>query len=179
MNDEDDQNSSPMQDRLEDQYKRLQKRLDSYGEDDIVMHEEFGESVADVQDMERYMLTIDDSKELLSFYISTAAHIESESALIILAHSFDFGINQRGSLDFLRENLTQSDREDMLYCLGIIDPGLKGELARVRKRRNELAHSRDHQRIDDIDTEKNNVKRAYEALDKLKDIGIEVEMKKV
>lgn len=120
----------------------------------------------------------EDANELLSFYITTAADIESESALIINAAVSDFGMEREGSLQFLNENFTQRDRKDMLYYLGLINDGLKGELARVRKRRNELAHTNQHNIIEDIGRVQNSIKRAKGAKDKLKSIGIEVEKRK-
>lgn len=162
--------------RIGKQYTRLQEQLDEYGDDDIVEKESFGETLADVEIEEYYKLSHEDAKDLLSFYITTSAMVEQESALIINAYAFNFGMNQRGSLKFLQEELTQSTREDMLYYLGIIDSGLKGELARVRQRRNELAHSRRHDEVEDVSRVQNNLKRAKEATAKLKSIGLDVEM---
>ncbi|WP_152424782.1 hypothetical protein [Natronococcus jeotgali] len=168
----------PLQKRIEKQYRRLEKRLEDYEEEDILERKNVGDNLGDIQTTEHYLLKPNDANELLSFYITTAAAIESESALIINAYSFNFGLDREGSLDFLY-NLRQKDREDMIYYLGLIDSGLKGELAKVRKRRNEFAHSQDHRIIDDIETEKANIKRAYNAMEKLKEISIEVEMKSI
>ena len=162
------------------QYQRLQESLEEYGEEDIVEVEnwEAADNLGDIPIEEKYRLTDEDANELLSFYITTAAEIEQESSLIINAAVFDFGLKREGSLQFLNENFTQRDREDMLYYLGIIDDGLKGELARVRKRRNELAHTNQHNEIEDVDRVQNSIKRAKEAKDKLKSIGVEVEKRK-
>ena len=162
------------------QYERLQESLEEYGEEDLVEvnNLEEADNLGDIPKEEKYRLTDEDTNELLSFYITTAADIESESALIINAAVFDFGMMREGSLQFLNENFTQRDREDMLYYLGLIDDGLKGELARVRRRRNELAHTNQHNDIEDIDRVQNSIKRAKEAKDKLRSIGDEVEKKK-
>jgi len=165
--------------QADNQCERLQESLEEYGEEDLVKVEnwEEAENLGDVPKEERYRLTDEDANELLSFYITTAADVESMSALIINADVFDFGMKREGSLQFLNENFTQRDREDMLYYLGLIDDGLKGELARIRKRRNELAHTNQHNEIEDVGRVQNSIKRAKEAKDKLKSIGIEVKKK--
>lgn len=173
-------NVTGLDQQSETQYERLQESLGEYGEEDIVEVEtlEGGDDLGDIQKEERYALTDEDANDLLSYYITTAAEIEQESALIINAAVFDFGMEREGSLSFLNENFTQRDREDMLYYLGLIDDGLKGEIARVRKRRNELAHTNNHNEIEDIGRLQNSIKRAREAKNKLDSIGLEVERRK-
>lgn len=175
-----ERDGSSLDKQSNDQYERLKENLETYGEDDIVevgVLEE-AEHLADVQKEERYRLTDKDANDLLSFYITTAAEIEQESALIINASVFNFGLKREGSLQFLKENFTQRDREDMLFYLGLIDDGLKGELARVRKRRNELAHTNQHNELEDVQRTKNSIKRAKDAKDELKSIGVDVEVEK-
>lgn len=163
------------------QYERLRTLLENLGEDDIVEVEDMqsDDTLADITTVEKYELSDKAANELLRFYISISAEIEMESSLIINADVFNFGLargkGREGSLDFLKEDLTQSDRENMLYYLGIIDEGLKGELARVRRRRNELAHSSEHNYVDDIDQVLSSIKRAKNAREKLASIGIEIE----
>ncbi|GAB7013626.1 hypothetical protein [Halolamina salina] len=160
----------------ERQFERLQNSLKEYGEDDIIEREKIGDNLDEIEKEELYKLSDGDASELISFYITTSALIEQESILIINAYVFDFGSNGRGSIEFLEQNLNQHDREAMLYHLGLIDSGLKGELSRVRRKRNDLAHSSDHGIIEDISRLQNDIKRAKEAKDQLKEIGREVEL---
>lgn len=164
--------------QAKNQYERLQERLEEYTEDDIVEVErlEDADNLGEIPTEEIYRLSDQDANELLSFYLTTAAEIEQESALIINAEIFDWGMKREGSFDFIMGNFTQSDREDMLFYLGLIDEGLKGELARVRKRRNELAHTNQHDEIEDINRVKNSLKRAENAKSKLYAIYHELEL---
>lgn len=162
---------------IDEKYKRLRERLEEYGEEDIItvsMLDE-GETLDNIREEERYELTEKDANELLSFYISAAARIEAESTLIINACVFDYGMIRKGSFEFIQEQLTQSNREDMLYYLGLIDEGLKGEMARVRQKRNELAHTDRHNQIEDLHRIKNDIKRANEVVKKIVSIEQEIE----
>ncbi|AZQ16038.1 hypothetical protein DOS48_14265 (plasmid) [Halorubrum sp. PV6] len=112
---------------------------------------------------------------MLSFYISIVAETETLSTLILSAEVFDHGRKRKGSYEFLSESFTQKHKEDMLFYLGMIDEGLKGELSRLRKRRNELAHTDRHQEFENINNIISDVKRAKKAKNKLEDIEQKVE----
>lgn len=111
----------------------------------------------------------------MSFYISIVAKFETRCTLIINAEVFDFGTKREGSYEFLSESFTQKNKEDMLFYLGIIDEGLKGEMSRVRKRRNELAHTDQHHEVENINNIKSDIKRAKKAREKLNAVANKVE----
>ena len=175
-----DRNASSSDQQSNNQYERLHERLEGYGKDDIVEVEKIdtADNLAEISTEEVYKLSDQDANELLSFYLTTAARIERESISIIDAEVFNWGMKREGSFEFVMGNFTQRDREDMLYYLDLIDEGLKGELARVRKRRNELAHTSQHNEIEDINRLKSSIRRAKNAKDKLSTIyhGLELEL---
>lgn len=113
----------------------------------------------------------DDMGEALLLYFLTAN-------TLLERHSIEFLTQSRVSEEmenydslksFFDDELTQSKRESLLHAAGLIDDGLKGEMAQTRKIRNKLAHnpqkgltlSDEHKQLEaDID-------RAYRAVNRL------------
>jgi len=65
-------------------------------------------------------------------------------------------------------NMDAIDQENLLYYMGIIDEGQKGEIANVRKTRNKLIHDiRKRQYLDGIENVESMIKRAMKIIDDL------------
>lgn len=118
------------------------------------------------------LLTEQERTLLLEFFTVSAANIERLSASIltheIASEEFD---HERGAHNYFWNELSQSDREGLLYYSGLIDSGLKGELARVRQRRNELVHEQISRRyVSDVNKLKADADRAMRSIQKLDSI---------
>ena len=122
------------------------------------------------RDPEARGLTLLTEKErtlLLEFFTVATATIERDSTSI-LTEQIAPDDNRGDAHEFLQKNFNQKQREGLLYHTGIINTGLKGELAKIRQRRNELVHEQLARRyLDDIDAVSADVDRALRAVEKL------------
>lgn len=115
------------------------------------------------------VLTPKERTELLEFYTVVHAHIERVSACMLYEALADKENREsRPTLEFFREGLSQSKREEILFRTGLIDSGLKGEMAKVKSVRNELVHEQQKRMFVDLDNKtESDIDRAYDTVTNL------------
>lgn len=134
------------------------------------LNEKVKSQLDDVEDEDN----IDDLGEsLLLYYLTANALLERHSIeFLAQSHAGEANENYESLKSFFDDELNQSKRESLLHAAGLIDDGLKGEMARTRQMRNKLAHNpekgltltRGSQKMEaDID-------RAYRAVNRLEDL---------
>ena len=82
----------------------------------------------------------DERSHLLEFYVVGHAHLERISAIILYEAIGDKDQKPWNTINFFRE-FSQQEREGLLYRLGVIDEGMKGEMKNIRSMRNDLVHN--------------------------------------
>lgn len=141
------------------------------------LYDKFSQKMEDIEERSSknnpvVVLKPEERTKFLEYYTVVYSHIERLAAIAL----FETIVNkssrdQENGLDFFRDEFTQSKREDMLYWAGLIDSGLKGEMARVRKKRNDLTHNQQKRMyIDFSDASSSDVKRARDTVYKLEDV---------
>jgi len=115
------------------------------------------------------LLTEKERTLLLEFFTVATATIERDSTSLLTHELTQEELNHTKSAhDFFKDNFNQQQREGLLYYAGFVDSGLKGELAKVRKRRNELVHEQLARRyLEDVDEIMADVDRALRVIEKL------------
>jgi hypothetical protein len=145
------------------------------------LYEQLSESFEEIQHREPargniVVLTPEERAELLEFYTVVHAHIERISACILYEAIADKENRKpEPTLEFFREELSQMKREELLFRAGLIDSGLKGEMAKVKSVRNQLVHEQhkrmyvnlDNKTDSDIDRAYHTVAELDERLDEL------------
>ena len=113
---------------------------------------------------------------LLELFAIASAHIERNSTNILYEKLADKeNREKRSTRDYFQDHFNQNQREGLLYRCGIIDSGLKGELAKVRQRRNELVHKQIKRRyLSDVNAIKGDSGRALRAAKKLDELANEL-----
>lgn len=113
---------------------------------------------------------------LLEFFTVCSANIERLSATLLTTKlASDEHTQGHKAHEFFQNDINQAVREEILYFSGLIDEGIKGELARVRRRRNKLVHKQVYRRyISDVHGVKADVDRAIRSLEKLESIWDEL-----
>lgn len=92
----------------------------------------------------RLCLTNQESMIFLEFFTMAHAIIERQSIFLLkseIIHHEYYGHEVTEAL--VKRQLTQSQREKFLHDCGVISDGLKGEMKKVRQKRNDLAHNYD------------------------------------
>ena len=85
------------------------------------------------------------SGKVIEYFALVSALIERMSTLILVEELADDQYVESTSTErMFQEDMSQELREDLLLRTGVIDDGLKGELSRVRKTRNNLFHEINH-----------------------------------
>ena len=115
---------------------------------------------------------------LLEFFTITHAVIEDystrllENELLKEEHQSEDYSNQ-----LFQRHLTQGQREELMWEVGIIEGGLKGELKQVRQARNQLVHDRgERMALSSIEEWKANSDRGVRAVRKLRDLYLHGEI---
>jgi hypothetical protein len=138
------------------------------------LYEQLSDSFEEVQDREPardniVVLKPEERTELLEFYAVVHAHIEWVSACLLYESIADKENRERKpTLDFFQDDLTQSKREELLFRAGLIDSGLKGEMAKVKSVRNQLVHEQQKRMFVNLDNKtKSDIDRAYDTVAEL------------
>lgn len=150
---------------------------DSLSEVNLI-HEALTESLEEVRDREsgpdgKTLLTQRERTLLLEYFTVSAAIIEKASAGILSRKLGPEDQEQSAPPHkFYQNEFTQKQREGILYHSGIIDSGLKGELSKVRKRRNDLVHNQlSRKYLEDVRGVEADVDRAYRATKELVELN--------
>lgn len=111
----------------------------------------------------RYMI----SDEFVLFFTLANEIVQSLAGEIINEELFEEDLQSDSSLGVARE-LPQQAKEDLLFYSGIIDNGVKGEMANVRKTRNKLIHDlRNRQYLSDIESIESRMVRTTNVINEL------------
>lgn len=138
------------------------------------LYDEFSELMEEIeerasQDDPIVVLKPKERTKSLEYYTVVYAHLERLAAIVL--HEAIGDKSFQNTLDFFRDKFTQSKREDLLFNTGLIDSGLKGEMARVRRERNSIAHSQSSRMyIDFSGWSRSDMKRARNTVDKLEEV---------
>ena len=139
------------------------------------LYDDLQEVMDDIEDREpatgnKILLKPEERSALLEFYTVGHARLEQVSANI-LAEELTDGEDRstENCWDFFKNNITQSQREDMMFYAGAIDPGLKSEIEKVRKVRNQLVHNQD-KRIYLENKTQTDIDRAFRCIENLNEV---------
>ena len=115
------------------------------------------------------VLTPEERTELLEFYTVVHAHTEWVSACMLYESIADKENREpEPTLEFFREGLSQSKREELLFRAGLIDSGLKGEMAKIKSVRNQLVHEQQKRMYVNLDNKTDSdIDRAYHTVEEL------------
>jgi hypothetical protein len=107
------------------------------------------------------------SDEFVLFYTLANEIVQALAGEIIDKELFHENRRGKSSLEVARE-LPQEVKEDLLFYSGIIDNGLKGEMANVRLVRNKLIHDiRNRQYLTEIENIESRLSRAFNVINEL------------
>jgi hypothetical protein len=110
---------------------------------------------------------------LVQYFVIGSSIIEYFSSEILYMVLVDEKRQSKSTYSFFRESLRQWEREELLFCCGVIDAGLKGDLNRARDARSELVHSlHEHRYISEDSTLLEDVEKTKSAVDGLSEIHI-------
>lgn len=159
--------------------------LDDLKEVEII-YEALAEELAKIRNRDQelewaHVLTQRERTLILEYFVISSAVIERLSTMTL----FEFVIPEEEKVrkggesepgkEFFKSNLNQNRRERLLFECGIIDSGLKGELAKVRQIRNELVHDVFQRRLlEETEEIESDVDRALRAVNKLDEIHQEL-----
>lgn len=138
------------------------------------LYERLSRSFEDIEEREPardnvVVLTPEERTQLLEFYAIAHAHIERLSACMLYEYIADKENREREpTLDSFQERLSQSQRAELLFRAGLIDSGLKGEMAKIKSVRNQLVHEQQKRMYVNLDNKtKSDVDRAYDTVAEL------------
>jgi len=138
------------------------------------LYEQLSNSFNEIQNREPerdniVVLTPQERTELLEFYTVVHTHIEWISTRMLYESLADKENREpEPTMDFFQEDLTQSKREELLFRTGLIDSGLKGEMAKVKSVRNKLVHQQQKRMFVNLDNKtKSDIDRAYDTVTEL------------
>lgn len=125
------------------------------------------------------LLSEQETMDFVSYFGFASGLIERESTVALTCHIVppESRIGERRYSAWVPQNkrvgrLSQADREQLLFDSGLIDSGLKGELASVRTTRNELVHGAwSSLKLTEEDSYLADVERAYRAEEKMIEIA--------
>ncbi len=127
-------------------------------------------SDADIKEIDKKvenLISIETSDSVVLFFTLAHEVLRGLSGDIIWQKVFDDDISKDNAREYAR-NIDSEDQENILYYMGIIDSGEKGEIANVRKTRNKLVHDmRSRQYLDGIGNIESRVRRAVKTVDKM------------
>jgi len=110
---------------------------------------------------------------LVQYFVIGSSIIEYFSSEILYMKLVGEDRQSKSTYSFFRENLQQWEREELLFCCGIVDSGLKGDLNRARDARNELVHSlHEHRYVSEDGTLLEDVEKTKSAVDGLSETHI-------
>lgn len=140
------------------------------------LYEQLSDSFEEIQNREPardniVVLKPEERTKLLEFYAVVHAHIERVSACLLYESIADKENREpEPTLGFFQEGLSQSKREELLFRAGLIDSGLKGEMAKIKTVRNQLVHEQQKRMYVNLDNKtKSDIERAYDTVKKLDD----------
>jgi hypothetical protein len=138
------------------------------------LYERLSNSFEEIQEREPardniVVLTPDERTILLEFYTVVHAHIERISASMLYELIADKENRELSpTLEFFQEGLSQQKREELMFRAGLIDSGLKGEMAKVKLVRNQLVHEQHKRMFVDLDNKTDSdIDRAYDTVTEL------------
>lgn len=138
------------------------------------LYEQLSNSFEEIQEREPardniVVLTPKERTRLLEFYTVVHAHIERISACTLYEIIADKENREPGpTLEFFQDGLSQQKREELMFRAGIIDSGLKGEMAKVKSVRNQLVHEQHKRMFVDLDNKTDSdIDRAYDTVAEL------------
>ena len=103
----------------------------------------------------------------MEFYVVGHAHLERISAIILYEAIGDKSLKPWNTINFFRE-FSQQEREGLLYRIGVIDEGMKGEMKNIRSMRNDLVHNQvDRMRLPADEHLGTKINRAFSKLQEL------------
>lgn len=126
-------------------------------------------------------VVIDDrtSNQTLVYFTISSGEIEKQTArLITKTINYNIGGDFEGLNKFMK-SMNQADREDLLEKMGLIDSGLKGELTKVRRRRNKLVHEPQSRHFETPHELVNDIKSVPRVLSRINDLHYELSKKGV
>jgi len=110
---------------------------------------------------------------LVQYFVIGSSIIEYFSSEVLYMELVDENRQSKSIYSFFRESLQQWEREELLFCCGIIDSGLKGDLNRARDARNKLVHSlHEHRYVSEDGMLLEDVEKTKSAVDGLSEIHI-------
>lgn len=113
------------------------------------LYEQVNEVVEEIEQRapvnDTIILTARERTRLLEFYVVGHAHLERLTTNLIYETIADKQLPPKNTIKFFRD-FTQAEREELLYRVGVVDEGMKGEMKNIRDMRNQLVHQQ-HQRM--------------------------------
>lgn len=146
-----------------EEYNNIEKSKKSILEDEEI-------SDADLKELEEGMeafFEISVADQVLLFYTLANEVLKGIYGDLIYRNVFESNGHGDQSRDYAK-NIDQITQEELLYHMGEIDEGLKGELVNVRKTRNKVVHDiRERHYLSNIPNIENMIDRSIDSINKI------------
>lgn len=143
-------------------------------DDDVeyyISHPTAGKTVLDIDStvVEDFVRDISLTNRVLNFYNTYVEMMKIRQSWLLLRGVFgrSIGSEQEECMEYLHEQLAYEQREHLLFWSGIISDDLRGNMARLRGRRNSIIHNIDAEHLEDIDHAIDDLDLAVEVIQEL------------
>lgn len=130
-----------------------------------------GKTVLDIDSavVEDFVRDISLTNRVLNFYNTYVEIMKIRQSWLLLRGVFgrSIGPEQEECMEYLHEQLAYEQREHLLFWSGIISDDLRGNMARLRGRRNSIIHNIDAEHLEDIDHAIDDLDLAVEVMQEL------------
>lgn len=156
---------------IDDYFVEIDDDLEYY-----ISHPAAGKTPLDIDStvVEKFVRDVSLTNRVLTFYNTYMEMMKIRQSWLLLRGVFgrSIGPEQEKCMEYLHEQLAYEQREHLLFWSGIISDTLRGNMARLRGRRNNIIHNIDAGHLEGIEHAINDLDLAVEVMQELSEMDM-------